>query len=133
MIGAPPGEATQRDWLGVGCSALCVLHCGTPLLFAVFGGSVAGVALFNGEWVHSMLLVVVPGIALWSLLPSFRRHGKRTPLLLAGVGMPLLAVAMVFGGNTEAVLSIAGALVMMAAHAMNRRLLVAVAAVSQEP
>jgi hypothetical protein len=120
-----PAVAGQRDWFGIGCSALCVIHCAAPLVLAVSGGSLAGIALLGGEWLHLPLLLLVPAIAVWSLLPAHRRHGRRAPVLLALLGVPLLFLAVVLGGAAEPALSITGGLVMIAAHALNRHYLLA--------
>jgi len=93
------------------------------MLFVAFGGSLADTALFGEEWVHLLLLVLVPGIAVWSLVPSLARHGRKLPLALAFAGVPLLALAVVVGGAAEAPLSIAGGLAMITAHTLNRRFL----------
>ncbi|MHA7815138.1 MAG: MerC domain-containing protein [Pseudohaliea sp.] len=120
MSGELPVAPSRRDWLGIGCSGLCIIHCAAPLLLAFFGSSLAGLALFGEEWLHYLLLLLVPAIALWSLLPSRRVHGRIEPLVLAGVGLPLLVSAVVLGHELEAPLSIAGGLFMLVAHALNR-------------
>lgn len=115
--------SARRDWLGIACSGLCVIHCLTPLLLALAGSSLAGLALFRDETLHRMLLVLVPFVALWSLGPSLRLHHRRLPLVLASLGVMLLAGALLFGEAAEKPLSIAGGLLMIAAHAYNRSLL----------
>jgi hypothetical protein len=120
-----PVPAARRDWLGIACSGLCVIHCAAPLLLAFFGSSLAAFALFGAEWLHVLLVLLVPAIALWSLLPSLRRHGRRAPVVLAAAGVPLLVAAVILGHALEAPLSIAGGLVMISAHALNRHYLLA--------
>lgn len=118
----------DRDWFGIGCSGLCMVHCAAPLLIVAFGGSLAGSALFGGEWFHLALLVLVPAIACWSFLPSLRVHRRRLPLALAAAGVALLLAAVTTPGASEAGLSIAGGALMITAHALNRRHLLAFAA-----
>mgnify|MGYP006288009899 FL=1 len=119
----PQAAGARRDWLGIGCSGLCVVHCAAPLLLALSGSSLAGIALFAEEWLHGLLVLLVPAIALWSLLPARQRHRRQLPLALAAAGVSLLVVAVRLGHGLEAPLSIAGGLVMIVAHAINRRYL----------
>lgn len=119
-----PVGRSRRDWFGIGCSGLCIVHCAAPLLLAFFGSSLAGLAVFGGERLHYLLVPLVPAIALWSLLPSLKLHGRRSPLVLAGVGCPLLVAAIVLGHEFEAPLSIVGGLFMLVAHGLNRHWLV---------
>ena len=123
-----PVARSRRDWFGIGCSGLCIIHCAAPLVLAFFGSSLAGLALFGEEWLHYLLLALVPAIALWSLLPSLRLHGRKSPLLLACVGFPLLVAAVVFGHELEAPLSIAGGVFMLVAHLLNRHWLLGASA-----
>ncbi|MEM0953412.1 MAG: MerC domain-containing protein [Pseudomonadota bacterium] len=118
-----PDADSRRDWLGIACSSLCVLHCVAPVVLAVTGSSLAGLAIFGGEWLHYVLLVLVPAIALWSLLPSFLHHRRWPPLLLAGVGIPLLLLTLVMDESAEVPLSVTGGLLLIAAHGVNWRLL----------
>lgn len=118
-----PVPPARRDWLGIACSGLCVVHCLAPLLLALAGSSLAGLALFRDESLHRALLVLVPVVALWSLAPSLRVHHRREPFAVAGLGFSLLLGAALLGEAVEKPLSIAGGLVMIAAHVRNRALL----------
>jgi hypothetical protein len=113
----------RRDWLGIACSGLCVLHCLAPLLLTLAGTSLAGLALFRDESLHRVLLVLVPAVAIWSLAPSLRVHHRRGPFALAGLGVTLLLGAAMLGEVVEKPLSIAGGLFMIAAHVHNRAVL----------
>ena len=121
MSTEPPTPANRRDWLGIVFSSLCVVHCLAPLVLALTGGSIAGLALFEDEWVHKALLVLVPAIALWSLLPSFSHHRQPLPLILAAIGIPLLFLAVAMGEAAETPLTVAGGLTVVVAHALNWR------------
>lgn len=113
----------RRDWLGIACSGACVVHCSAPLLLALTGSSLAGLAIFRDETLHRALLILVPLVALWSLGPSLRAHHRSTPLALAGLGVTLLAGAVLLGEDLEKPFSIVGGLFMIVAHAHNRGLL----------
>jgi hypothetical protein len=79
--------------------------------------------LFGEEWLHSVLLVLVAVVALWSLLPAFLSHRHRAPLVLAAIGVPLLLMGVMYGGAAEAPLTITGGFVLMLAHGLNWRCL----------
>lgn len=111
----------RRDAFGMFCSGVCVVQCAAPLLLAFFGGSLAGVAFPDNEDFHLLLLAVVPGIAVWSLVPGYRRHLRRRPLAFAVLGILLLFLGVIIAGSAEVPLTIAGGLLMIVAHAMNRQ------------
>lgn len=113
-------STTQRDWLGILCSSICVLQCVAPLLFAVFGMSLANGALFGVEEFHVLMLTVVLTIAIWSLLPGYRRHRRRRSQLFALAGVLLLFLAIMISGAADVPLTILGGVLMIAAHALNR-------------
>jgi len=114
-----PAAAPHRDWAGIACSGLCLAHCLAPFLLTLLGGSVTGLAWLGSEDLHVLLLVVVPGVAAWSLVPAYRRHRRRLPFLLAVLGCSLLLLAVLLGGSTEVLLTLAGGVVVVFAHAIN--------------
>lgn len=103
------------------CSGVCVVQCAAPLLLAFFGGSLAGVTFLGNEDFHLLLLAVVPAIAVWSLVPGYRRHLRRRPLAFAVIGILLLFLGVIIAGSAEVPLTIAGGLLMIVAHAINRQ------------
>lgn len=116
----------QRDWIGISCSAFCIGHCASPLLLALLGQSLAGSVFFGNERLHLFLLALVPGIAAWSLIPAYRLHADRRPLVLAAMGVLLLFTAVILGGHLELAMTISGGLCMIAGHLLNRRGILAV-------
>jgi hypothetical protein len=123
MSAEEASASARRDWLGMACSGVCVIHCAAPLLLTLAGSSLASLALFRDETLHWGLLILVPLIAVWSLAPSLRLHQCRAPLLLAGLGVSLLCCAATLGETAEKSLSIVGGLLVIVAHAHNRLLL----------
>jgi hypothetical protein len=111
----------HRDLLGIGASTLCVMHCVLPSLVLLLGGSVSIGMIFGDERVHQVLVTLVASVALWSLVPSLKRHGRIQPLMLALPGVGLLVAAVLLGHDYELLLSLIGSFLMIGAHTLNRR------------
>lgn len=114
----------HRDLLGIGASTLCVMHCVLPSLLLLLGGSVSIGMIFGDERVHQVLVTLVTlvaSVALWSLVPSLKRHGRIQPLMLALPGVGLLVAAVLLGHDYELLLSLIGSFLMIGAHTLNRR------------
>lgn len=111
-----------RDTVGQVLSAVCAVHCAaTPLvvMLAPAMGSMLG-------GVHPILFIFVFGVALWAFIPGYRCHHQVSVLIMALTGIALLGSAAFFFHDSFALdtgFSLAGALVMMAAHWRNRVLL----------
>lgn len=116
------------DGLGMLASGLCLVHClALPALAVAMPG--LGHA-FEHEHEHggsfplahvTFLLAAVP-IGLVGLLRGRKRHGRPGILFLGLAGLALLAVGVVFDANwLGTLLSIAGGLVLAAAHLWNFR------------
>lgn len=111
-------QPDPQDTLGQVLSAVCMVHCVTTPL--VIGLLPAAASVLGGF--HPVLLVGVSAVAVWAFVPGYRRHRSPQPALLALAGIGLLAAAtLLFHGQVwDAVFSVAGATVMMAAHWRNR-------------
>lgn len=116
----------RLDRMGIALSGLCALHCLAGIaLVSIFGlGSVAGEGLFAPA-IHRAGLVLAVGLAAVTLGLSALRHGQRGPLALGAVGI-LLMFAGLFAphGLIEAVLTIAGVVLVAFAHIYNLRQIV---------
>lgn len=121
-------EATRSRWDGVGqlLSALCIVHCILlPVVLGLLPVAVAGVLAH--ESVHRWLLALVATSALASFVPGWRRHRRTSAAGLAVLGGALLVggaflVPEDATGPWETGLTLAGGLVMAAAHGRNRSL-----------
>lgn len=116
----PTGD--PPDVMGQVLSAICAVHCvSTPLVLTL---APAAGSVFGGA--HPVLLVLVIAVALWAFVPGYRCHHSRRVLVMAVLGVSLLATAA-FGFHDslplETALSLMGAGSMMGAHWLNRRLL----------
>jgi hypothetical protein len=119
------GIGALLDTTGVVVSWLCVVHCLVlPFTVALLPFAGLGVLLDEtAEWGIVAASAVVAGV---SLLPAFfRRHRKFRPVVLFASGLGLLLTARIaFEGDlvAQAVFLLTGALLITAAHIINRRL-----------
>jgi len=107
----------------VSASLLCLAHClALPLLLLMLPGIVG--LFFRSEAFHAVALALVLPPALAAFWLGYRRHGARRPALLGVAGMGCLIAALVPGVEEqgETALTVAGSLLLVAAHGMNWRL-----------
>lgn len=103
------------DWAAISASGLCLVHClALPLVIVAlpsFGGVIAGSAT------HWVLLAFAVPVSLW-VLTRDRGPAAALPLALGGAGLGLmtLGVALFEGRPAERVLTVAGVLLVAAAH-----------------
>lgn len=117
-------QTHRVDLLGTGLSVVCAVHClSMPVVLSALPAAASVLGGF-----HPVLLLGVVVVALVAFVPGFRRHHSPLPLSLGAVGIALLTSALLFEESLfETVLSLAGALAMMAAHVANRARLRALA------
>jgi MerC mercury resistance protein len=110
------------DAAGIFASALCLLHClAMPLVLA----ALPAMGWAGHDHAHEVLIGVALAAALLSLGPGYLAHRRRAVPLLGGAGLACLAAALFvvgprYGHGAEALASIAGALLLLAAHLRNR-------------
>ncbi len=116
--GMQPQHKKWLDIASMGLSALCVVHClALPFVAAVlpFLG-----LLSNSDWVHPLLVLIAAPLSLWAILSSgaWRRWQVSAPV---AAGLTLLALAAFVPAlePVEVLISVAGALLIAAAHLMN--------------
>lgn len=108
----------RLDRAGILLSGLCAVHC---ILGVVLVGvlGLGGEALLSPE-IHRVGLAVALVVGLVSLGFGVRRHGRIMPLVVGGLGLALMALALVAGhGLPEAVLTIMGVSLVAFAHIRN--------------
>jgi len=114
----------KPDFVAIGLSAVCLVHC---LLLPV---AVAAVPFSHG-WlghdeaaVHWFLFGIGLVVTSWALGAGFRRHGAAVVLLVGMVGLlvMLMGATHLFERWLEATLTVAGALIVGAAHVLNLKL-----------
>lgn len=113
-----------RAWLdkaAMTASFLCLVHCvALPVLLALLP-SLSRV-LDIPETFHLWMLAFAVPASVWALVSGRARHGLPLPLGLCGLALLTLG-AVVFGeGRLETPVTVAGSLVLIAAHLVNWRM-----------
>lgn len=116
----------KLDKAAVALSGLCLVHClALPLVIALF--PVFGFTVVDHGTFHQLILVVVVPTTVLALGVGYRRHRHLSVPLLGALGVAALVVAAfaVHAVSTETVergVTIAGGLLIAAAHIQNFRL-----------
>ncbi|MGI4875890.1 MAG: MerC domain-containing protein [Janthinobacterium lividum] len=117
----PPRPASAwLDWMAIGASGLCLVHClALPLIVAFL----PALGLAGGDRTHWLLLAFAVPTSLWAL--GRGRNRATAPLLIASGGLLLMTVAVVrFEGQAaDRWLTVAGVLLVAAAHILRWRLI----------
>jgi len=111
------------DTLGIGASALCIVHCLlTPVLLS-FSTLLAHV-IPSEEGTHRSIAVIVALFGTIALVRGYRTHRrKRIPTLMAS-GLACIAFAACWGDHlpthsTEVLITAVGSTFMICAHRLN--------------
>ena len=110
------------DGLGVGASALCLVHClGLPLLIAALP-AIAN-RIDPGEGFHLAVLLFAIPTSAFALIEGWRRHRGLAPLFVGAAGLALMAAGLAFGSwaAVETGVTVAGSLLLAGAHVANWR------------
>ncbi len=113
----------RLDRMGIVLSGLCALHCLAGIaLVTLFGlGSVAGEALFAPA-IHRVGLALAIAVAALTLGLAAVRHGQRKSLAIGAIGIVLMFSGLFAPhGPIEAMLTIAGVMLVALAHLRNLR------------
>ena len=117
---------TYKRWwdkLGITLSLVCLVHClALPLVIALL-------PLFAAQWMHAsgfhmaMALALIP-VAMLAVLPGLRMHGRRSVVAAMAAGLSLLSTAAFAGEELlthewVVALTVAGGVILVAAHAVN--------------
>ena len=119
-------SSDRRSWLdlaAIGASAACLIHC---LLLPMLVAALPAIALFINlpESFHvGAFCFAVPASAA-AMLSGYRHHGAVHPLAMAAIGLGLIGGGALGGFRLmlETGLSVAGSIVLAAAHVRNWRL-----------
>lgn len=118
----------KRGWLdvtGTAVSWLCLIHC-VALPFFISILPLIGLSFLLEETTERVFIGISAAVAGLSLLPAyFRKHGKLHSIFLAAAGIGLILVThLLFEENLTAkiIFLASGAILISAAHLLNRRL-----------
>ena len=114
----------MRDVVGASISILCMIHCFLPIVLVSFGSTLGMHHVADSmhhDWLHFLLLTPIVGLLAFSLPKAYYRHGNLVPTIFAVVGISILAVALLVGGEAETLLTIFGSVFVISAHMLNRR------------
>lgn len=82
-----------NDWLAVVATAFSLVACyGTLAAIAVLGALGVTIALNEAVWASAIVLFAA--LAFVALFFRWRKHRRSLPLLLAGIGLLLIAFTM---------------------------------------
>lgn len=115
-------QQALKDKLGIFFSGLCIAHCLVmPFLAIVLGGNVLVTAL-SEEWVHTMLLLPVFAMLIFSLPQVWLASRNYWLLALAIVGVVLLSSSRMVHGIGETLLTVVGSCLVIAAHLLSLKM-----------
>jgi len=112
-----------KDIFGVCLSGLCVMHCLLTPLLLLFGSAGAFGIWLESAWVHYALLAPISLLLVWSLPFAWSKHRQSKPLLVGAGGFSALVLSLFVPETLEPILAIAGSLLLITAHLLNRHLL----------
>lgn len=111
---------SKLDWIGMGTSALCSVHCVVlPLL--VSNLPVAGINLLENFWLEAAMICVALIVGTISFYQGcFKKHKNKMPLVLFVVGFVVLLFNQLEENN---LLILSASFLIILAHSWNYRLL----------
>ena len=110
----------RLDSLGIALSGLCAVHCVLSIVLVSLLG-LGGEMLFDPA-IHRAGLALAVLVGTVTLGIGVIRHGRLSVLLIGAFGIALMALGLaVPHGGPEAALTIAGVVLVAAAHIRNLR------------
>jgi cation transport ATPase len=111
---------SRLDWIGIGTSAICSVHC---VLLPLFVSSlpIAGINLLENFWIEAALIcvaMIVGGLSFYK--GCFKKHKNKKPLIVFLIGFAFLLINQV---EENSLLILSASLFIILAHAWNYRLL----------
>lgn len=108
------------DRAGIGVTLLCLAHCLVlPLLVSAF----PLLPIHHNHHAHFWMALIAVPVGIAALVPGYKRHRNRLIPLSGFVGLNFLVGAEMYGEmlglGSESVLSVAGGLILIGAHATN--------------
>lgn len=123
-VGVTNGFRAASDFLGIGLSVLCLIHCLTfPILIAF--APVLLKELPGDDVTHRTLAVVIGFVGFLAFRSGYKVHRRRWLLYVFCLGLLMVSLAAVLGEAVltsygESGITICGGLLLVTAHAFNR-------------
>ena len=92
----PSTSQAYRDWLGVGASVLCAIHC-AAMPFVVGFLPLLGLSFLADPSFHKWMVGICLGLALLAFVPGWRRHHRLAPAIIGVSGLTLITLAAFAG------------------------------------
>lgn len=109
----------NKDFLGFMASMLCAIHCAALPLILTFS-ALSGLAFLGNHMVEFVFLIISTIIAIWSFIPSYRKHYNKKPLKIAAVGfLFLIGSRFLPHGFMEHFITAIGGIIVAIAHYLN--------------
>jgi MerC mercury resistance protein len=108
------------DTMGATASFACALHCAVVALML---GLMPAASFLASSWIEWAFLGASTAIGLVALVPGYRKHRLRTPLVLFAVGIALLVALRALSAQASALeltTVLVAALCLILAHWKNR-------------
>jgi uncharacterized membrane protein YfcA len=123
MFQRAPVWAGVMDRVGMVASAACFVHCLlTPIVLSLM--SVYAHLLPSEEHIHRVLAVFVAVVGAMSLLLGYKRHRRRSVLVLMAAGLLAIFAGAFYGDRlhshwAEVLVTLSGSVCLISAHRRN--------------
>lgn len=110
------------DRIAIVAALLCALHCAAFPILLIFG--VNGSLGVIDHWMIDTAFILFGLVFIYfSVVRSYFKHKKKTPLILSFVGAIMFLVAVQFSGSGVHILFALGGILWATAHYLNLRIL----------
>ena len=121
-------QSDISDRIGILLSALCCIHCMAIPFLIIFAPAMSDI--FQNEIIHTVAIVLVVPVGLYSFISKLKVHKNKTPLFIGILGMLTLISGHLFHEFSvvkdihiiEIISSIVGGVALVVAHIYNVRL-----------
>ena len=117
------GFRSALDFIGIGLSLLCLVHClALPLLIVLAPVVLRG--LPGDAVTHRALAITILPVGLFAFRSGYRVHRRRWVLAVFVAGLLLVSTAALFGeefltGYSEVAVTVCGGILLVTAHLLN--------------
>jgi MerC mercury resistance protein len=122
-VEAKKGLRAVSDFVGIGLSLLCLVHClALPVLIAFAPAILRG--LPGDDVTHRSLAVAIGFVGFLAFRSGYKVHRKRWVLAAFATGLLLVSIAAILGeavltGYGEAAVTVCGGFLLVTAHLVN--------------